>query len=82
MAETLIFYKLVSPYPEDQTRDCKLSVSDIDHNFLTLKDYDIKEIKLSEDEKSIILVRNNGEELSTSLPDPDFIKDLEFDWDK
>ena len=80
MAEALIFYKLVSPYPEDQTRDCKLSVSDIDHNFLTLKDYDIKEIKLSEDEKSIVLVRNNGEELSTSLPD--FIRDLEFDWDK
>ena len=85
MSESLYFYKLVSPYvdehgkPCDVTKNCKLSVSEIDSNFLTLKDYDIKEVKVGEDKKSIILVRNNGEELSTSL---NVVNDIEVDWDK
>ena len=38
----LYFYKLVSPYPEDVTKNCKLTINEIDSNFLTLKDNDIK----------------------------------------
>ncbi len=34
----LYFYKFASPYAEDVTKDCKLTVNEIDHNFITLKE--------------------------------------------
>ena len=42
MSESLYFYKLVSPYKEDVTKNCKLTINEVDSNFLTLKDNDIK----------------------------------------
>ena len=77
----LFFYKLISPYIEDITKNCKLTVNEIDSNFLTLKDADIKEIKVGEDGKTLILVRNDGNEITTS-PGLDFIKDLDVVWQK
>ena len=70
MAESLYFYKLVSPYgTEDTTLDCRLSINQIDSNFLTLKDYDIKTAEFVRDEKTLVLTRNNGEKLIVPLTD-------------
>lgn len=63
----LYYYKLVSPYAEDVTKDCKLSINEIDHNFITLKDADIKSVKLSENNSKLLFTRNNGDEFSVSL---------------
>jgi uncharacterized protein (TIGR02145 family) len=65
----LYFYKLVSPYPEDVTKNCKLTINEIDSNFLTLKDNDIKSAEFVRDEKILILTRNNGEKLIVVLDD-------------
>ena len=57
MAESLYFYKLVSEYPEDVTKSCKLSITEIDHNFKILKDYDIKSAEFDRENKRLILTR-------------------------
>ena len=67
MAKGLYFYKLVSPYAEDVTKNCKLTVNEIDSNFLNLKDEDIKSAELDEVTKSVILTRNNGDKLVVDL---------------
>jgi len=67
MSKGLYFYKLVSPYKEDVTKNCKLTVNEIDSNFLTLKDEDIKSAELDEKTKSVILTRNNGDKLVVDL---------------
>lgn len=83
MAESLYFYKLVSPYydsdghPIDVTKNCKLTISEIDSNFLTLKDYDIKSAEFIRDEKILVLTRNNGERLIVDLSD--MVYDLNAD---
>ena len=38
----LYYYKLVSEYPEDVTKNCKLTIQEIDHDLKTLKDFHIK----------------------------------------
>ena len=63
----LYFYKLVSPYEEDVTKDCKLTINEIDHNFVTLKDADIKDVSFDKDSKVVSLLRNNKEELRLDL---------------
>lgn len=67
MANGLYFYKLVSPYPEDITKNCKLTINEIDSNFLTLKDADIKSFEFDRENKLLVLTRNNGEVLVASL---------------
>ena len=67
MSKGLYFYKLVSPYEEDVTKNCKLTVNEIDSNFLNLKDEDIKSAELDERTKSVILTRNNGDKLVVDL---------------
>ena len=63
----LYYYKLISEYTDDVTKNCKLTVNEIDHNFKTLKDVDIKSAELDEVTKSVILTRNNGEKLVVDL---------------
>lgn len=70
----LYYYKLQSPYLEDVTKNCKLTINEIDSNFLSLKDEDIKSAEFIYDEgdannKSLILTRNNGEKLIVPLTD-------------
>ena len=66
----LYYYKLVSPYKEDVTKNCKLTVNEIDHNFFTLKESDIKKAEFvrSEDktksEGNLILTLNKIDEFS------------------
>lgn len=63
----LYYYKLVSPYLEDVTKDCKLSINEIDSNFKTLKDADIKDVKVDEDTQELVIYRNDGEAIRLSL---------------
>lgn len=67
----IYYYKLVSPYAEDVTKNCKLSVNEIDSNFLNLKNADIKkaEIVRNEDdtEKLLVLTRNDGQVIAADL---------------
>lgn len=58
----LYFYKLVSPYKEDLTKDCKLTINEIDSNFITLKDADIKSFTFDENTNKLILTRNSKDE--------------------
>ena len=63
MAKGLYFYKLVSPYREDVTKDCKLTINEIDSNFISLKDMDIKSFTFDEKTNKLILTRNSKDEL-------------------
>lgn len=72
----LYYYKLVSPYPEDVTKNCKLTINEIDSNFLTLKDNDIKTAEFIRDEKTLVLTRNNDERLIVLLDDVTYNLDV------
>lgn len=65
----LYYYKLQSPYPEDVTKNCKLTINEIDSNFLSLKDEDIKSAEFDREAKTLVLTRNNGEKLFVDLSD-------------
>ena len=65
----LYYYKLVSPYPEDVTKNCKLTINEIDSNFFNLKSNDIKDATFIRDEKTLVLTRYNGEKLIVLLDD-------------
>ena len=57
--ESIKFYKLVSPYPEDVTMNCKLTITDMDDNFLAFKDNDISAATFNAEELMINVIRNN-----------------------
>ena len=65
----LYFYKLNSPYSEDVTKNCKLTINEIDSNFLSLKDEDIASAEFDKETKSLVLTKNNGEQLIANLSD-------------
>lgn len=79
----LYFYKLISPYKEDVTKDCKLTINELDNNFLSLKDMDIKDVEFDEATSVISLIRNNGEVLDADLSvlSDGVTKDLAIDYD-
>ena len=63
--KSLTFYKLISPYSEDVTKNCGLVGQEIDSNFLNLKEMDIETVSV--DGCKIILKRVDGEELVADL---------------
>lgn len=65
--EPIKYYKLISPYEEDETKNCKLTITDLDDNFLAFKNNDIKSFVFDEEEKILTLTRNNGEKLSVDI---------------
>lgn len=69
MTGGLYYYKLQSPYDNDVTKNCKLTVNEIDSNFLTLKDADIKSAEFIREDKTLLLTRNNDEKLIVDLSD-------------
>jgi predicted methyltransferase len=78
----LYYYKLISNYPCDTTKNCKLTINEIDSNFLSLKDDDIKSAEFVYDEgdvnnKSLILTRNNDEKLIVPLTDVTYNLDVD-----
>lgn len=78
----LYFYKLNSPYQEDITKDCKLTINEIDHNFVTLKNTDIKDITFDEEAGLLTLSQIDGEEFVTKIDLSHFTKDFNVEWDK
>lgn len=67
MAKGLYFYKLVSPYKEDITKNCKLTVNEVDSNLLNLKNEDIATGEFDKKNNTLKLVRNNGEIIGVDL---------------
>lgn len=79
MNKGLYYYKLQSPYPEDITKNCKLTINEIDSNFLSLKDEDIKNAVFDRESKTVILTRNDSETFVVDLSDATY--DLNVDKD-
>ena len=75
----IYFYKLVSPYPQDVTKNCKLSINEIDSNFFSLEEYDIKSAEFIREEKALVLTRVNGEKLVVDLNDVTYNLDVAKD---
>ena len=75
----LYYYKLVSPYPEDVTKNCKLTINEIDSNFFNLKENDIKTAEFIRNEKALVLTRYNGEKLIVLLDDVTYNLDVKKD---
>ncbi|MBR6517563.1 MAG: hypothetical protein IKT40_12100 [Bacilli bacterium] len=83
----LYFYKLASPYAEDVTKDCKLTVNEIDHNFLTLKESTmevseklVNNIQVDNVNGRLVLTLNDGEVLAADVTN--FTKDFSVEYDK
>lgn len=55
----LTFFKLISPYKEDRTKNCGLLGTEIDDNFFNLKENDIKDAYLEND--TLVMERINGD---------------------
>ena len=75
MRSGLYYYKLVSPYSEDVTKNCKLTINEIDSNFFNLKSYDIENAEFIREGKTLVLTRVNGDKLIVDLSD--MVYDLE-----
>lgn len=65
--KSIKYYKLVSPYPEDITKNCKLTMAEIDENFLAFKDNDISTATYNTSGMTINIIRNNGEEINLDI---------------
>ena len=71
----IYFYKLSSPYSQDITKLCRLSINEIDSNFFNLESYDIESAEFIREEKTLVLTRVNGDKLIVDLSD--MVYDLE-----
>ena len=65
--EKIYFYKLISPYKEDVTKNCKLTMTEMDENFLTFKNNDISGATYDTSGMTINIVRNDGNEINLDL---------------
>lgn len=65
--DSLFFYKLLSTYPKDITKNCKLLPNEIDHNFATLEDNLISSVTFNNETHNLVLTRMNGEALTVNL---------------
>lgn len=74
----LKYFKLISKYPGDYTKNCGLLGNEIDENFYFLRSMDISGITLDEN-RQLIVTRVDGEELTVDLKDYDKVK---FNFDK
>ena len=69
MTNKIYYYKLISPFEEDVTKDCKLSITDIDGNFYNLKRMGIKDGYVDSENKTIILERYSGDSITIDASD-------------
>ena len=80
----LVYYKLVSPYKDDFTANCKLTINQIDENFLNLKNADIKtaEFVRGEDctkaDGNLVITTNDDTKIIVPL-DVSICKNLAYD---
>lgn len=82
MANGLYYYKLQSNYSEDITKNCKLTINEIDSNFKTLKDEDIAKAEFDRESKTLILTRNDGDKLIVDLSDMTYDLQVNSDCDE
>lgn len=57
----ITYYKLISQYEGDYTKECSLTGTEIDSNFNFLRGYDIKGVTYDNGTKTLKFVRMNGE---------------------
>ena len=74
------YFKLVSPYEGDYTKNCGLLGNEIDENFFFLRSNDIESMKLDE-EKNLVLTRVDGERLVVNITQEYGEYTFEFDKD-
>lgn len=79
MGKGLTYFRLVSPYEGDITKNCALDGYEVDSNFFTLEGRDIKSVNVNGNELIITLI--NGETISSLNAFADFTKDITFDFD-
>lgn len=80
----LYYYKLESPYEYDVTKNCKLTIDEIDSNFFNLKKNDIKDILFDEETKLIKIIKNSGDTYTLDLKPltNNLLNKLEINYDK
>lgn len=76
----LFFYKLVSPYKEDVTKDCKLTVNEIDHNFMTLKEADVVSLDIDNENGFLVVGTRGGDQFKADISH--FTTDVSVNYDK
>ena len=76
----ITYFKFVSPYDGDITKNCALSGSEVDNNFFTLENRDIKTIEVIDDK--IVVTLMDGTVLATNRLTENCIKDLSFEFDE
>ena len=57
----ITYYRLISNYENDYTKECSLTGAEIDGNFLFLRGYDIKGVLFDKNTNTLSLERVNGE---------------------
>ena len=77
------YFKLVSHYNGDYTKNCGLLANEIDENFYFLRSYDIESAEFN-DKNELVLTRVDGDKLIATLPDlPEILfKKMTFEFDK
>ena len=77
------YFKLVSKYPGDYTKNCSLLGSEMDENFFFLRSYDIESAEFN-DNNELVLTRVDGDTIIAQLPDlPEILfKKMTFEFDK
>ena len=83
----IVYYKLVSPYNGDSTKNCKLQIKDIDDNFYYLRMEDLKDVEFvydkdDENNKTLIFTKKRYD-VSQSEEDKIYIplKDVTYNLD-
>lgn len=79
----LYFYKLISAYDEDVTKNCKLTVNEIDSNFYNLKEADIIKAYYDAESENLVLVKVGGEKIFVDMSElvDGVVKNLRIDYD-
>ena len=77
------YFKLVSHYKGDYTKNCGLLANEIDENFYFLRSYDIEAAEFNENNE-LVLTRVDGDKIIAQLPDlPEILfKKMTFEFDK
>lgn len=76
----ITYFRLISQYEGDVTKNCALTGSEVDNNFYTLEGRDIKSLELLEDK--IVITLMNGNKLTTDKLTEGCVKDLSVDFDE
>lgn len=76
----ITYYKLVSPYEGDITKNCALTGAEVDNNFFTLEGRDIKSVELKDDK--IVVNLMNGTSMTTDNVTEGCVKGLSFTFDE